>query len=158
MHLTVTVPPDKEEHAISLQPTHPGGWIVETKDQAGGFVLSGWPENLPYTLEFSLESSPAIIGRTDLVFYVPKGTRTLGVYARGKGTVLNSNQETVFELLDKPGFLRIPVPKGADGNFWSFRGLVGGKLKLMTVPPYMAPTASQLMLPIEVVEADLKNL
>lgn len=48
----------------------------------------------------------------------------------------------------------IPVEEGMDGKFWRFVGLVGSRVHLLTVPPFMAPTAPQLLLPREVVEAD----
>ena len=51
-----------------------------------------------------------------------------------------------------PGFWSVPVAPGQDGKLWQYTGK--GQLKLMTVPPYLARSATELLLPREVVEAD----
>jgi hypothetical protein len=47
----------------------------------------------------------------------------------------------------------VPVPAGQDGKLWRF-DQARGEFKLMTVPPYLARSAAELLLPAEVVKAD----
>lgn len=151
---SVKLPPDQQVYPVEFKPEHAGGYMVETRDQDGGVHVTDWPTALPFTLEFSMEKVPRMVGRTSLAFYIPKGTKLLGFFGRGTGAIHDSNNTVVHELSGESGYVSIPVPRGEDGTFWRFRGLVGGQVRLLTVPPYMAPNPSQLMLPREVVEAD----
>ena len=56
-------------------------------------------------------------------------------------------------LSNKDGYFNIPVPPGQDGKLWEF-GFASGSVALLTVPPYLARSPQELMLPREVVEAD----
>jgi len=51
------------------------------------------------------------------------------------------------------GYFVIPVPPGQDGRLWD-TVLTSRRWYLLTVPPYFAETADQLLLPREVVERD----
>ena len=47
------------------------------------------------------------------------------------------------------------MPAGADGKLWRIDATLGkATFMLMTVPPYMARNAQELLLPKEVVDAD----
>ena len=63
------------------------------------------------------------------------------------------------ELLDfaklEDGFFKVEVPVGADAALWKPEPSVGQRL--MTVPPYLARTGEELLLPREVVDADGKR-
>jgi hypothetical protein len=48
-----------------------------------------------------------------------------------------------------------PTPEGRDGALWKFEDCVGQRL-LMTIPPYLARRAEDLLLPAEVVDADAR--
>ena len=54
-----------------------------------------------------------------------------------------------------PRYFKIEVPPGQDGKAWKFDS-VGGTPFLTTVPPYIARSPDELLLPAEVVEAELK--
>jgi hypothetical protein len=87
-------------------------------------------------------------------FYVPKGTKTIGLFGGEHGEVQDSRNRTVFWLNGrKRDFYAVPVPEGQDGKAWRIRY---GKsdVRLLTVPPYLAPTPGQLLVPAEVVEKD----
>jgi len=45
------------------------------------------------------------------------------------------------------------VPPGEDGKLWRFEQCSGDRM-LMTVPPYLARSAEELLLPKEVVDRD----
>jgi hypothetical protein len=47
----------------------------------------------------------------------------------------------------------VPVKPGEDGRLWKFHQCAGQRL-LMTVPPYLARSGKELLLPAEVVEKD----
>ncbi len=150
----VTLPPDKETRPISLQPSASGLYIVQSQDSVGGFQIQDWPETAFFTVESSLDRTFNVIGRTNAVFYVPKGTKKIGAFARGRGRILDPEGTVAYTLNGETGFISIPVPEGQDGAYWYFEGLVGARLKLLTVPPFLAPSPSQMLLPREVVEAD----
>ncbi|MFM8469527.1 MAG: hypothetical protein ACKODH_06095 [Limisphaerales bacterium] len=46
----------------------------------------------------------------------------------------------------------MPVEAGQDGKLWQLQNTAGTRM-LMTVPPYLARSASELMLPEEVLKA-----
>jgi hypothetical protein len=47
----------------------------------------------------------------------------------------------------------VSVPDGQDGQLWRFR-YARGPVRLLTVPPYLARSGDELLLPREVVERD----
>jgi hypothetical protein len=51
------------------------------------------------------------------------------------------------------GWFSAPVPDGQDGQVWTFEKTHGIR-QLATVPPYLARTATDLLLPREVVARD----
>ena len=69
-------------------------------------------------------------------------------------TLLDRGRELLdFGKMEGDGFFKIEVPPGADGALWKFEHCLGQRL-LMTVPPYLARSGEELLLPREVVEAD----
>ncbi len=52
-----------------------------------------------------------------------------------------------------PGYWSVPVAPGQDGKLWILQGMKG-QIMLMTVPPYLARSADEMLLPAEVVKAD----
>lgn len=150
----VILPPDKQDHPITLQPTAPGLHIIQSQDSAGGFQIQDWPATAFFTIEASSERTFNTIGRTDAVLYVPKGTKKIGAFTRGRGRILDPEGTVAHTLTGEAGFISLPVPEGQDGAYWRFEGMVGARLQLLTVPPYLAPSPAQMLLPKEVVEAD----
>ena len=89
-----------------------------------------------------------------LCFYVPLGTKVVGLHGGGHGEVHDSAGRLVFSLNGKePGFHGVEVPEGQDGRLWRIRH-GRGPVRLLTVPPCLARSAEELLLPKEVVEAD----
>jgi hypothetical protein len=78
-----------------------------------------------------------------------------GFTAGQKGKVLDGDGHVVFNFDThfQPGYFSFPVPAGQDGKLWLF-DQCRGKRVLMTVPPYLARDAKQLLLPREVVAKD----
>ena len=52
-----------------------------------------------------------------------------------------------------PGYFSVPVPPGEDGSLCKF-AKTGGRCVLLTVPPFVAHEAKELLLPREVVEKE----
>ena len=86
---------------------------------------------------------------------MPRGTRVVGLYGGGSpGTILDPAGKKVFSFDDrKAGFYSIPVAAGTDGKMWKVHQAAGA-IRLLTVPPYLARSASELLLPHEVVQRD----
>jgi len=155
---------DGEERAMTLPTPHPGLHRLESYD-GGDYTTITWPEKLAVTIESGIDTPDVTShfrGPWTLYFYVPKGTATIGGWAsrianwapRISGTLVAPDGR---ELLDfaklEDGFFNIQVPAGADGALWKFEGSIGQRL-LMTVPPYLARSGGELLLPREVLETD----
>jgi hypothetical protein len=120
---------------------------------AGGGAQTLWDDGVPMTIESSFERPGNFHGRWTLYFYVPKGTRIVGGFSNGEGKLRSGSDVLVHTFDRKPGFFSVPVPAGEDGRLWRFEGCAGDRM-LMTVPPFLARSASELLLPREVVERD----
>lgn len=146
------VPPDKTEHPITLKTTFTGLHRIEVTDAAAGTAVT-WPEGMPMTLQSSPDARDNFHGRFTLYFYVPKGTKTVGGYSSGLGTLVNGSGKEVHTFTREAGYFSVPVGPGEDAKLWQFRNGTGQRL-LMTVPPYLARSPRELLLPAEVVERD----
>jgi hypothetical protein len=145
---------DKEEHSVLLQTTFPGLHRIEVKDAGAGTTVS-WSEGQPMTVCSSPADPAGFHGRWSLYFYVPKGTKIVGGFTSGVGTLLDGDGRKIHTFDNKPGYFSIPVPSGQDGKLWKFQQCAGQRL-LMTVPPFLARNANELLLPADVVERDAK--
>ncbi len=150
-----SVPPDGVERTVVLESPYAGLHRLEWNDGSdqSQIVL---PAEMPNTLRSDLQHPMRLEGRWTLVFYVPKGTKSVGGYAAAtSGEMLDAEGQPIFNFgeMTDPGYFNVPVPEGQDGRLWAFSNCQGARM-LMTVPPYMAPSAERLLLPREVVEAD----
>lgn len=149
---TSSVLPDQQLHSVSLRTTVSGLQRLHLSD-GGDATEVLWPSGTPLTLR-SDPSQPAMLnGRWTLYFYVPLGTRVIGGFSDGIGHLLGPNGRSVHSFSDVPEYFQVPVPAGQDGQLWCFHHGRGRRL-LMTVPPYLARSGQELLLPREVVERD----
>ncbi len=146
-HLEIT--PDKAEHALEFHTDLPGLHRLEVSDGTQGTLIT-WAPGLPMTIVSSQEQPAKLSGPWHLYFYVPAGTRFIGGFSEGEGVLLDPAQTVAHRFAAKPGYFNLPVPPGQDGRLWSFKTTSGNRI-LMTVPPYLARDASELLLPAEVV-------
>jgi Domain of unknown function (DUF4838) len=146
------VKPDKQEHTVKLKTGFGGLHRLEVSDRTAGTAIT-WPDNLPLTLRSSPDEPATMPGRWSLYFYVPKGTRVVGGYSSGPGFLVDPSGKRVHAFEKAPGYFRVPVGEGQDGKLWKFDRCVGQRL-LMTVPPYLARSGKELLLPAEVVTRD----
>jgi hypothetical protein len=148
-----TVPPDGQPRTIRLEATNPGLHRIDLND---GMDLTRvtWPDDLPMTWPMSLESFPKKMnGRWNLYFYVPKGTKRIGLYAATSGGYLvDPEGNRTLDLGKSSGrFLSAPVPEGHGGKLWSVAH-VAGRVSLLNVPPYLAASPEQLLLPAKLID------
>lgn len=148
------VPPDKKPHAVALRTNERGLHYIEIADNRDNTIVQwepGIPWTVPLTFAMRLDTEDQ-----QMYFYVPRGTKVLGGYAGvNRGTLIDPSGKTALELPSKPDFFSIPVPAGEDGKLWMLKGQTyEGRFMLMTVPPYMARSADELLLPQEVIEHD----
>jgi hypothetical protein len=146
------VAPDKEEHPLSLKTTFTGLHRIEVTDSGAGTHLT-WADGVPMTFISSPDAPTDFHGRWSMYFYVPKGTKVIGGFASGPGVLLDPDGKKVHTFETKADYFSIPVPAGQDGKLWMFSNTAGKRL-LMTVPPCLARSPKELLLPKEVVKAD----
>jgi len=153
----VAAPPDGETRDIELTTTHTGLHYVEMTDGMDSSKIE-WPEGRPMTLQVSFGPRYDYDTQT-LYFYVPKGTKFIGGYAADiAGKLVGPDGKDAFQFDPKAGYFQAAVPAGQDGKLWSYVGdWHKARLMFMTVPPYLARNARELMLPREVVEADAEK-
>ncbi|MGV3534052.1 MAG: DUF4838 domain-containing protein [Chthoniobacteraceae bacterium] len=156
--------PDGKERTFTLRTPHKGLHRIETYD-GGDYTRIKWPEGLPVSVESGIDTpdvTSQFRGPWTLYFYVPKGTKLVGGWASGIGNWDPRRTGKLLaadgrEMLDfgkvEDGFFKVEVPEGTDGALWKFENNTGQRL-LMTVPPYLARSGEELLLPREVVEAD----
>ena len=156
--------PDGQRRELSLVTPYEGLHWLETVD-GGDNTYIQWPAGMPVTLESGIESTAVkshFRGVWSLYFYVPKGTKVVGGWAsrianwapRISGKLLDGSGNLQFDFYTaEEGWFNVAVPPGEDGKLWKFDNSQGQRL-LMTVPPYLARNAEELLLPAEVVEAD----
>jgi hypothetical protein len=147
------VPPTRTEQEVVLRSAFTGLHRLEIT--GGGAAQTTWGEGVPMTVESSIERPGGFHGRWTLYFYVPRGTKIVGGFSEGAGTLRNSSDAVACTFDSKPGFFSVPVSSGEDGRLWKFEQCAGDKM-LMTVPPFLARSAAELLLPKEVVEKDAK--
>lgn len=148
------VPPDKQAREIVLKTTFVGLHRIEVEDHRSGSKLEVL-DGMPCTFNAAFDQTATIHGRYDLYFYVPRGTEAVGGFAEGAGRLLNGDGVRVMEFTSKPGYFKVPVAEGQDGRLWKFE-FSSGKRVLLTVPPQMARSAVELLLPKEIVERDAR--
>ena len=152
-----TVPPDGKERAVSLESPYDGLHRLQWAD-GRDMTRIELPENVPFAFRSTLQDRADFWGRWSLYFYVPKGTKVVGGYAtETSGRVRTAAGETVFVFgrMEQADYFSIPAPEGQDGTLWKFEDCTGARM-LLTVPPYLAASANDLLLPQEVVDAGAK--
>lgn len=149
-----SVPPDGQPHDVELALDAPGLYRV-TIDDGKDQTLVEWPAEWPVTV-CSTAASPMneYHGKWRAYFYVPKGTRQIGLLGGTYGEIRNPQGHPVLLLHGRErNYYSLPVPEGQDGQVWQVRD-VRGPLELLTVPSCFGRTPHELLLPREVIERD----
>ncbi len=147
-----SVPPDGELREVVLTPKYAGLHRITINDNHDMTSIK-WPDGLTVSMPVDRESAPAFSGT--YYFYVPKGTKTLGYYAKmSRGRIIGPDGKMQQELQKTNGFYSLPVPAGMDGKVWTLRG-VNGVIRLLTVPSNLSLNAGHMLLPEDIAK-DLK--
>ncbi len=85
----------------------------------------------------------------DAVLLRPAQRQVIGLFGGGAGHVFDPDGKSAF-VLDrrKAGYYSFPVPPGQAGKLWKIQQ-ASGAVRLLTVPPYLARSADELLLPTE---------
>jgi len=151
-----SVAPDGVERDVVLQSNFEGLHQIEVIPPANRAKVENADATVPFTVESGMDNAFPFAGTWSMYFYVPKGTKVVGGFASSRlGSVLDGSGAPVlaFGKITTPGFFKIDVPPGQDGKLWKFEKC-NGQRTLLTVPPYLARSAAELLLPREVVQAD----
>ena len=150
-----SVPPDGKERPVTFALKEPGLYRITVSDGKDRTRIS-WTSSLPMTVRSTADDpmNPFYIGPWLMYFYVPKGTKVVGLFGGEHGEIRDAAGRPVFWLNGRePGYYSVEVPDGQDGRLWSVR--YGRRaVRLLTVPPYFARSAGELLLPAEVVKSD----
>lgn len=146
---------NKQKVNVVLNSTKIGLLAVKLDDGAAGTRIT-WPAAAPLTFEISAKNLHSFQGKWSMYFYVPKGTKVVGGYRHGaSGQVIGPTGDMKWDL--SQGNTRdnwnIAVAPGEDGKLWKLQN-AAGDIRLLSVPPYVARSAEELLLPAEVVKAD----
>jgi hypothetical protein len=146
-------PPDGQPRRVTL--TSPRAGLHKLViDNGGDRSNVGWPSGVPVGT-----TSPQGVGRWQLFFYVPRGTKEIVAFIRHtEGQFLAPDGSVALDLTKvKPSsYVRVPVPPGQDGQLWKMHYMIGSP-ELLNVPPYLGRSLDEMLLPREVVEADRKS-
>lgn len=147
-----SIPADGKEHRLRLTTGEPGVYLVRIND-GGDRTRARWTGALPLSFASTLDQ-PANQSHRQWAayFYVPKGTRRIGLHGGEHGEVLDPEGRAHLWLNGRErGFYTVEVPEGQDGRFWQAR-YVRGALNLLTVPPYFTRHPREAVLPIDLLE------
>lgn len=126
-----SVPPDGTNRVVVVRPKRAGLHRLEASD-GDDRTFYGFPRDLAVAIPSNPVAPPMIEGT--FWFFVPKGTRTVGFFCIAhKGLLCGPNGAAVKNLANSNGHYSVEVPEGADGRFWSVKG-ISGQFCPMTVP------------------------
>lgn len=145
-----SVPPDGVEKKVRLAIPEPGVYRIDL-DDGNDMTRVTWPEGQAMSWIMSLEDFPAsFTGRWTLYFFVPEGIKSIGLYsAASAGHLLDPEGNVATDLKNEGGgFLSVPVSEGMSGRIWKI-SQAGGSVRFLNVPPFLARTPKELVLPVD---------
>lgn len=149
------IEPDKRSRRVKLSSPYNGAHRLEISDGSGGTRVS-WPAGQKAALPVSPEEGTKFHGWYEMAFFVPSGTGVVGGYSDNRsGKIVTGGGRVVFDFADMTGegYFSVKVPEGEDNTCWSIQDMRGRKL-LLTVPPYMARSVDELLIPQELQPKD----
>tara|TARA_R110001592_G_scaffold363201_1_gene681306 strand:- start:66536 stop:69127 length:2592 start_codon:yes stop_codon:yes gene_type:complete len=148
-----SVPPDGKTRTVRLPTRETGMYRISVSD-GGDRTSVNWKAGQLMVMPSSLDEPIVTSGRWSLYFYVPHGTKVIGVHGGDRGSIQDPTGKEQFSFKDrKANYYSIPVPAGSDGKLWKVNQ-AASPIRLLTVPPYFTRSATELLLPREVLQAD----
>ncbi len=146
-------PNDGRPYTVTLRARDKGLHVLTVSD-GGDLSEVIFPPGQARTVEMSMDQPSRFHHRASFYFYVPKGARVIGGFMRSAhGARVHGPRGERVGRIDQSGYFTIDVPPGDDGQAWSIQSAMGGVI-LMTVPPFVAGSPQELLLPDEIVEKD----
>lgn len=153
-----SVPPDGVMRKVRMRAPESGLYRLDMTNK-GDISRLTWDSSQGFTLHTSLDDSNLVLNGNNqsFFFYVPRDADVLGMYVNSStGKIMTMNDEVVaeFSAETKGKFIGVNIPEAKRGQLYKLVG-VYGNFVLLTVPPYLSPSPNGLLLPKEVVEAEL---
>ena len=150
--------PTGELTKVRLSTAHAGLHRIEVQSRSYGRAEME-PGTL-YVEKWSRQQSElSTVSWFSAYFFVPTGTKYVGGYSPDAVGYLkdsSGNNVLAFTQPEFPGYFNVEVPAGEDGSAWQF--FYCGKTPwLMTVPPFLARSPEELLIPAEVLEKELAD-
>ncbi|MCC6421256.1 MAG: DUF4838 domain-containing protein [Gemmataceae bacterium] len=141
---------DGKDHPFAVRVPKAGLYWLDLNDSAAGWGIKA-PAGRPLTLALSTASRSHSLGQMQrMYFFVPKGTKHIDYFWEGNPhDVLGPDGKVVAKVTERGKFVRVAVPKGTDGQAWSFGRLALGRLWFTNVPNYLAASPDALLVPRE---------
>lgn len=144
-----SVPPDKNDHTIDFPVPQDGVYRLDYEDGGAGTRWS-WPEGAAVVAVADRQQPIYGIGQREVYFFVPQGTQRIVAWMSSMSSVIfrdPSGQTVKVELDSWPNMLVVEVAEGLDGKAWSVSSSVNGQFALLNVPPYLARSPDELLVP-----------
>ena len=140
------------EFKVDLQP---GLYRLEARGARNSSFRPIFEPAVKYVHEQSTRFSTLLHYFTPGYFYVPKGTKELRFNNNGYLTFRAPSwkKNQTFDRKTTAGLNIIPVGED-DGKVWELKHVSTGGFQLLNVPPYVATSKENLLVPKEVLEAD----
>lgn len=140
--------PNKRVRKMTLKTSIPGAQRIKA---TGATTATSWDKGIPMVIESSVTNPAKFEGEWSLYFYVPQGTKVVGGYGDGMATLTDGAGNFMGQIEVVNDYWNVPVPAGKDGQLWKFTQ-AKGSFQLMTVPPYLARSAAEMLVPEEVLK------
>ena len=143
------VPPDRAKHTVRFKETTDGPHRLRCEDQGAGTQIS-WP---PGSTALGLADRRHYqygIGLRGLYFYVPKGSKQIVAWVSSVSRLTFSDasgRTKKCELSTWPNLVVVDVKEDQDGQAWSVASNVNGQFMLLNIPPYLALSPDELLVP-----------
>lgn len=149
---TRDIPEDKTIHEIQIETPYTGLHRLDISDGDDRTEIS-WPVGQYAVFPVSMQEQAAVTNAEPFVFYLPEGARTVSGYSSSTlGRIWSEAGEVMYEFsaTEGPGYFSVAVPEIAGGQIWKISGFRNREQKLLlTVPPFIARSASELLVPQE---------
>jgi hypothetical protein len=147
------LPQDGVEHRLVVEVPRAGLYVLDYDDQAAGWTIRA-EAGRPCTLLLNRNPPGSHLGQMPrMSFYVPRGTRTIDLFAGHRVTLYTPDGRLVYEQKEGGVNARVAVPEGADGAVWSCEPHVG-RVWFFNVPGVLAASPDALLVPREVATRD----
>jgi len=152
---SVEIPKDWTERDYSLQTPFDGLHTLRiVRTGCGSWLLPD--DDFRFVREASVEKPFNMVTAGMWYIYVPPDVEVLGGYIRGELTVFDSAGNEMHKH-DGADFFAFPIPPSDRGKALKIRVNWGDEFQLMTVPPYLAQSPQQMLVPEELLKGAVRN-